>query len=129
MPGKLALDTSAVIDFLREEAAAVRVIADAGVICLPATTLGELYFGWERSQRLAASLAKIETFARDAVLLACDEYTARQYARTTAALFARGRPIPEGDIWIAASALQHGLPLATRDGHFREIDGLSLVTW
>jgi len=41
----------------------------------------------------------------------------------------KGRPIPENDIWIAAVALQHGLPLATRDDHFNEVDGLRVENW
>ncbi|HEY4572503.1 MAG TPA: PIN domain-containing protein [Thermoanaerobaculia bacterium] len=41
----------------------------------------------------------------------------------------KGRPIPENDIWIAASARQHGLTLATRDGHFDDVDGLITETW
>jgi predicted nucleic acid-binding protein len=32
-------------------------------------------------------------------------------------------------VWIAAAAQQYGLPLATRDGHFKEIDGLALEIW
>jgi four helix bundle protein len=30
----------------------------------------------------------------------------------------KGRPIPSNDLWPAASALQHGLALATYDDHF-----------
>ena len=32
-------------------------------------------------------------------------------------------------IWIAALALQHGLPLLTRDAHFREVEGLNVLGW
>lgn len=41
----------------------------------------------------------------------------------------KGRPIPLHDIWIAAVALQHDLVLASRDGHFDEVDGLKRETW
>ena len=40
--------------------------------------------------------------------------TARRYGEMKERLRARGRPIPENDIWIAAIALQHELTLATR---------------
>jgi PIN domain-containing protein len=40
----------------------------------------------------------------------------------------KGRPIPENDIWIAATAVQHGLPLATRDDHFKEVEAWRLKT-
>ena len=29
-----------------------------------------------------------------------------------------GRPLPSNDLWIAALARQHRLPLLSRDGHF-----------
>ena len=31
-------------------------------------------------------------------------------------------PIPTNDIWIAASAMQHGLRLLTTDAHYQKID-------
>ncbi|MBE0549058.1 MAG: PIN domain-containing protein [Rubrivivax sp.] len=34
------------------------------------------------------------------------------------------RPIPTNDLCIAASALEHGAALPTRDTHFVQIDGL-----
>ncbi|HEV8045487.1 MAG TPA: PIN domain-containing protein [Rubrobacter sp.] len=40
-----------------------------------------------------------------------------------------GRPIPENDIWIAATALQHGLVLVTRDSHFEHVEGLRVERW
>ena len=41
----------------------------------------------------------------------------------------KGRLIPENDIWIAAIALQHDLTSATRDEHFKEIEGVKVVIW
>ena len=35
----------------------------------------------------------------------------------------KGQPIPTIDLWIAASAQEHGAALLTRDGHFSQIDG------
>lgn len=39
----------------------------------------------------------------------------------------KGQPIPVNDMWIAASALQHGASLYTLDSHFEAIDGLAIV--
>jgi len=61
--------------------------------------------------------------------LICDIETATHYARIKNDLRLKGKPIPENDIWIAALALQHGLILATRDAHFGEVDGLTVVRW
>lgn len=38
----------------------------------------------------------------------------------------KGGPIPANDIWIAASAMRHGLSLFTYDDHFNNVDGLIL---
>jgi tRNA(fMet)-specific endonuclease VapC len=38
----------------------------------------------------------------------------------------QGRPIPTNDMWIAASALRHGLSLFTYDQHFEYVTGLSI---
>ncbi|MCX6929402.1 MAG: hypothetical protein NT154_40235 [Verrucomicrobia bacterium] len=40
-----------------------------------------------------------------------------------------GTPIPENDIWIAALALEHQLPLAARDAHFDLVIGLRVLKW
>ena len=33
----------------------------------------------------------------------------------------KGTPVPANDVWIAASAMQHGLTLVTRDSHYTSI--------
>ena len=37
--------------------------------------------------------------------------------------------LAQNDIWIAAVALEHGLPLATRDPHFSLVSGLTTLLW
>ena len=56
-----------------------------------------------------------------------DALTAERHAEVYVALRAAGTPIPTNDMWIAASALQHGLPLLTFDLHFRGFPGLTVV--
>ena len=62
-------------------------------------------------------------------MFVCDEETARHYGIIKFALLRKGRPILENDIWIAASAWQHRLTVATRDGHFDYVDDLPLEHW
>lgn len=40
-----------------------------------------------------------------------------------------GKPIPESDLWIAATALVYNLPLVSHDSHFREVPDLEVVDW
>jgi len=59
----------------------------------------------------------------------CDLDVAREYGILKHLLKAKGRPIPENDIWIAAAARRHGMVLVTRDLHFAEIDDLPTSDW
>ena len=54
-------------------------------------------------------------------VLAIDEDTGRYYATIADSLRRDGRPIPTNDVWIAASAMQHGLVVLTADGHFTRV--------
>jgi len=60
------------------------------------------------------------------VLLGVDSSTAEQYASVYAALRRAGRPIPSNDMWIAATALQHGFALFTFDKHFDGVSNLQV---
>ena len=54
-------------------------------------------------------------------LLAVDEETSERYATIRVALKKAGTPVASNDIWIAASAMQHGLPILTSDRDFQKI--------
>lgn len=62
-------------------------------------------------------------------VLGADNETARQYGKIAAQLARNGTPIPQNDIWIAAVAIQCGLPVATADDHYLRVDGLSVLLW
>ncbi|HEV2150537.1 MAG TPA: type II toxin-antitoxin system VapC family toxin [Longimicrobiaceae bacterium] len=129
MGGRLLLDTSVIVDLFTDGSAVQHLLAAADEVFVPAIALGELFYGAQRSNRREANLAQVEAFASAAAVLPCDLQTARHYGEIRDALRARGRPLPENDIWIASLARQYALTVATRDSHFREIDGLALVAW
>jgi tRNA(fMet)-specific endonuclease VapC len=81
------------------------------------------------STRAKENLGAVEHLAAHCRVLPADEGTAAAYANVRASLKARGRPIPENDVWIAAICIQHGTPLATGDAHFDSVEGLRLVRW
>jgi predicted nucleic acid-binding protein len=62
-------------------------------------------------------------------VLAVDEGTARHYADIRDELKRGGRPIPAKDLWIAALARQHALPLLSRDRHFDSVPGVMRIGW
>lgn len=128
-PGDRLLDTSIVVDHLRDVTGVAARLEAFPSLYLSTVALGELYLGAERSARPVENLAQVDQFAGLCVVLACETATARAYSSLKRALQRQGTPIPENDIWIAATAIQHGLTLATRDSHFSSVAGLSLDLW
>ena len=68
-------------------------------------------------------------FSAQSVLVPIDDAVAIRYATVRLQLKKIGRPIPENDIWVAATCLELGVPLLTRDGHFDHIHGLEVINW
>ncbi|MEI6786242.1 MAG: PIN domain-containing protein [Verrucomicrobiota bacterium] len=69
------------------------------------------------------------TFLAPVAVVSPGVATADHYGRLRAQLAKAGTPIPENDIWIAALALEHQLPLAARDAHFDLVIGLRVLKW
>jgi tRNA(fMet)-specific endonuclease VapC len=118
-----------VIALFAEETAVQQHLAEANEVFVPSIVLGELYYGARKSVRVAENLARLDEFVVSSTVLACDTATAQQYGDIKNKLRAKGRPIPENDIWIAAIAMQYQLTLVARDGHFHEIDDLRVEEW
>ncbi|RDV83908.1 type II toxin-antitoxin system VapC family toxin [Ammonifex thiophilus] len=129
MSGKFLLDTNIVIALFRGDAAVQRNLAKAEKVFIPAIVLGELYYGALKSGQTEKNLAQIEEFVGGVAVLTCNVGTAREYGVIKNQLRAKGRPIPENDIWIAAIARQHDLVLVSRDDHFAEVEDLRLEKW
>lgn len=128
MTGIFLLDTNAAIAQIDDDER-ITILLNKAVVYLSTIALGELYYGAERSGRVDDNLRDVDSLASRVIILVCDEGTARQYGRIHQHLRAKGRPIPQNDIWIAATALQHNLTLLTRDAHFDHIDGLAVQNW
>lgn len=129
MNGRYLLDTSIVVAFPRGDLAVSERVAEAEEVFINTIVLGELYFGARLSARAKENVAQVDSFATAARVIVCDRGTADRYADLKLRLRAKGRPLPENDIWIAATAQQHDLILISRDGHFEELDELTLATW
>jgi tRNA(fMet)-specific endonuclease VapC len=122
------LDTVIVAAYFNREAAIREKLKDA-TFYVSSITIGELYFGAYNSQQIANNVKQIKDFIAIITVLRCDETTSDHYGQVKQQLRAKGRPIPENDIWIAATALQYGLTVVTRDVHFREVDKLLIEVW
>lgn len=126
---KLLLDTNRLSDALAQDEAVLEVLETAEAIYVPVISLGEIRAGFLRVRRAAANEARLTWFlAQDGVApLPIDPSVSHRYALVYAELRRRGRPIPTNDLWIAATAIEHGLVLYTRDAHFTGVPGVACM--
>ena len=119
----LMLDTSAYAAFKRGQQEAIDALRQASSIVVPSIVLGELLAGFEVGGRRQENRRELAEFQRSprARTVPITEDTAERYARIYAHLRAAGRPIPTNDLWIAASAMEHGAELLTTDRHFLDV--------
>ena len=122
----ILLDTNAYTAFMLGEAPVVEVIAHADRLYLNAVVLGELLGGFAAGKREARNRSELARFLDSprVEMLPVTALTADSYALVYASLRRKGQPIPTNDLWIAASALEHGAAVLTRDAHFAQIDSL-----
>ncbi len=126
----LALDTNAYTAFKRGDAEVLAALRQANTILVSATVLGELLAGFAAGSREADNREELSRFLASprVQVTPSSAATADLYAVVYAALRRKGAPIPSNDLWIAASALEHGAALLSFDAHFRQIDGLRVGT-
>ncbi len=129
MSGRYLLDSNVVIELLRGDQAVQARLAIEPETFVNVVVLGELYFGARKSKNVDRNVERIEEFAGNISILGCEHETSRRYGALKRDLAAHGRLIPENDIWIAATALQHGLTLVTRDTHFEAVEELDREQW
>lgn len=128
--GNVLLDTTIVVEHLRAKTLSITErFKEFAKIYLPLTALGELLYGAYNSAFEAKALKQIEDFLKICVVLGPSERTAHYYGRIKADLTRQGKQIPQNDVWIAAVALEHSLPVATRDRHFSFVSGLTILEW
>lgn len=96
---------------------------------VPVIVLGEFRYGIAGSRHRRAYETWLEAQLRDLDVLAVTAETAVSYAEVRTALKRLGRPIPANDAWIAALAMQHRLPILSRDGHFDALPGIERASW
>lgn len=130
MNGEVLLDTNIVIPFLiAEEGVQEKLLSEFDKAFISTVVLGELIWGASNSTRVDENLNRIEELMIEMAVLPLDTDTAYEYGTIKQSLRAKGRPIPDNDIWVAASARQHGLTLVTKDRHFQVVEKLSVVMW
>jgi predicted nucleic acid-binding protein len=95
-------------------------------------TVGELYYGAVKRNWNPKTISSLEQRLRAAVIVPYDVEICKTYGRLRATLkTAPGsdRCIGQNDLWIAACASRHNLPLVTNNRkHFEGIPDLNLIS-
>ena len=112
---RVLVDTSAYSAFFRGHAGVKALFQKVDEIVLSPIVLGELRAGFIAGARRRKNEHELELFLKSlrVSIAPVDEETSERYAAIVHGLRVAGTPVPTNDIWIAASAMQHGLRVVT----------------
>jgi tRNA(fMet)-specific endonuclease VapC len=128
MVTRIALDTNAAIAILNNQPGIYTLLTKYDNICLPVTVCGELIFGAKNSKLSVKNEKRYHEFMSSCELLDINFLVAEIYASIRLNLKKKGNPIPENDIWIAATCLANDIPLCTFDKHFKSVKELVVLS-
>jgi hypothetical protein len=122
------LDTSVFIAIEQGRPLRYEVIPDTGAISI--VTKAELRAGLLAAKDIATRDRRLGTLdaVANIVALPVDEKVARAWAQMRAYLAAAERRVNINDMWIAATAAAHEIPVLTQDGDFDALNGVAGLT-
>ena len=120
---RLLVDTSAYSAFLRGHEGVRRDVEAADSLVVTPIVLGELLAGFRKGTHFDANLERLQRFLASPRVrwVGVGEETASRYSILHDGLRRAGTPIPANDLWIAATAMEHGLRLLTTDAHYHRV--------
>ena len=120
---RILLDSSAYAAYMRSHTRLQETVQSASAVHLNAVVVGELLAGFKKGSRTRQNENRLREFIAEprVTVLSVDEETAVRYAAIKDYLRREGTSIPTNDVWIAATAFQHGLRLQTLDAHFLRV--------
>jgi tRNA(fMet)-specific endonuclease VapC len=124
------IDTDLLID-LEQGNAGLESLLGEEERAISVITVSELLHGVLRARggKRARRQAFVEHLLAGLQAIPITQQVARVHANIWAELADRGEPIGAHDLWIAATAIAHGLGIATRNSsHFERVPGVRLIT-
>ena len=125
MNGKL-VDTNVIIRFFKGETELFSLFDDMENLYISSITVGELMYGAELSKKSDFNRENYFCFCQQMKVLYPDLEIAKSYGKIKASLKEKCKPIPENDIWIAATCHAADLILITADSDFDFVDEISV---
>ena len=125
MNGKL-VDTNVIIRFFKGETELFSLFDDMENLYVSSVSVGELMYGAELSKKSDFNRENYFCFCKQMKVLYPDLEIAKSYRKIKASLKEKGKPIPENDIWIAATCHAADLTLITADSDFDFVDEISV---
>ena len=120
------IDTTVYSHAMRGEHWAADILEEAAHLGISVVSIGELLAGFKTGRKAEENRKILDEFLdhpRVQIYLV-RERTAEFYGEIYMNLRKQGTPIPTNDMWIAATAQEHGFTLASHDRHFEDIPGL-----
>jgi len=119
-------DTSAIIRLCRGDEKVAKLV-HGKTFATTFVTMAELSVGVLKSNKPEAAWIKIFQIVGGHHIFSVSPRTSDLYARIYVGLEKQGILIPVNDIWIAALAVETGLPILARDEHFSRIKDLTVI--
>lgn len=98
-------------------------------LIVPSIVVGEYYYGIRQSRHRRRYEGWLRENLPHAEIAAVTHSTADAYANIRLELKRVGVPIPANDVWIAAIARQHRLPILSNDPHFDAVEGIERLAF
>lgn len=120
---RLLLDSSAYIAVKKKHPEVITILSQTDEIWISPIVLGELRAGFLQGSKRERNEHELRMFLESprVSVLSIDDETSVRYAIIRVTLKKTGTPVAVNDIWIAANAMQHGLPVLTSDRDFQKI--------
>ena len=129
MNGRFLIDTNTIIKFMSHDPNLRWRMGHDFRCFLSFISVGELYAGVHQSARRLFNAGEVQRLCSEVPVISWDMEIADAYGRIHASLRRKGKPIPENDIWIAATAVRHGMTLVTLNKDFQVVEGLPVEIW